>query len=43
MEYNSELEVAFQDFKQLIKDNTIPSKMLVKLQYLESSILDLKK
>ncbi len=43
MEYNSDLEIAFQDFKLLVKENTIPNKMLVKLQYLESAILDLKK
>jgi hypothetical protein len=32
-----------QDFRQLLKQNTIPSKMLIKLQYLESAILDLKR
>jgi hypothetical protein len=43
MEYNSELEVALQDFKQLLKENSIPPKMIIKLRYLESVILDLKK
>lgn len=41
MEYNSELEVALQDLKLLSKDGTVAGKMMAKLQYLESVILEL--
>lgn len=43
MEYNSELEVALQDLKLLVKEGTLAEKMMVKLQYLESVILELGK
>lgn len=43
MEYNSELEVALQDLKLIARDGTVAAKMMAKLQYLESVILDLGK
>lgn len=43
MEYNSELEVALQDLKLLAKDGSLAGKMMAKLQYLESVILELGK